>query len=84
MYKEKLKLALVNQLGPLIILRQQWGPQMTSKSTKTKPTTTTTTKSATILSITTTSTTMARSATITILNTKFSRANYDYITINRP
>jgi hypothetical protein len=59
------------------------GQQMTSTSTKAKPTTATTTKSASIMSITKTITTVAMSTMSTILNTKFSQANNDYITINR-
>jgi hypothetical protein len=57
---------------------------MTCKSTKTKPTTTTSTKSATSMSITKTSTTVAITTMIATLNTKFSQANYNYITINKP
>lgn len=46
-----------------------------------KQTTTTSTKSATIMSM---STTAAIPTTITTLNTKFSQANYNYVTIGRP
>jgi hypothetical protein len=65
----------------LTILHKQWGQQMTPTSTKTKPTTTTTTESATIMSITKMSTTVAITTTNATVETKFSQANFNYITI---
>jgi hypothetical protein len=65
----------------LTILHKQWGQQRTYTSTKTKPNTTTTTKSATIINITKMSTTVAITTMNTTLKTRFSQANFNYITI---